>query len=98
MGGHELRIDGSRGIGGGRAICGALRSSCRLFAVIEIPSIVLKDVCVDLPIYNSRGRSLKSVLAQTVGGSVADDRDRSVVVIRALDHVSLHLEHGARVA
>ena len=63
-----------------------------------MPSIALKDVCVDLPIYNSRGRSLKSVLAQTIGGGVADDRDRSVVVIRALDHVSLHLDHGNRVA
>ena len=64
-----------------------------------MPSITLEDVCVDLPIYNARGRSLKSViLAQTVGGGVADDRDQSVVVIRALNHVSLHLEHGARVA
>jgi ABC-2 type transport system ATP-binding protein/lipopolysaccharide transport system ATP-binding protein len=59
----------------------------------------MNDVCVDLPIYNSRGRSLKTaLLAQTVGGGVADDRDQSVVVIRALDHVTLHLEHGARVA
>lgn len=64
-----------------------------------MPSIALKDVCVDLPIYNSRGRSLKSaILAQTVGGGLVDDRDQSVVVIRALDHVTLHLEHGARVA
>ena len=64
-----------------------------------MPSIAINDVCVDLPIYNSRGRSLKSaILAQTVGGGVADDRDRSVVVIRALDHVTLRLEHGARVA
>jgi hypothetical protein len=64
-----------------------------------MPSIALEDVCVDLPIYNSKGRSLKSaILAQTVGGGVAEDRDRSVVVIRALDHVSLHLEHSARVA
>ena len=64
-----------------------------------MPSIRIQDVCVDLPIYNSRGRSLKStLLAQTVGGGVADDRDQSVVVIRALDHVTLHLEHGARVA
>ena len=64
-----------------------------------MPSISVQDVCVDLPIYNSRGRSLKSaLLAQTVGGGVADDRDQSVVVIRALDHVTLHLEHGARVA
>ncbi len=64
-----------------------------------MPSIKVQDVCVDLPIYNSRGRSLKSaLLAQTVGGGVADGRDQSVVVIRALDHVTLHLEHGARVA
>jgi len=64
-----------------------------------MPSIALENVCVDLPIYNSRGRSLKSaILAQTVGGGIADDRDRSVVVIRALDHVSLYLEHGSRVA
>jgi len=64
-----------------------------------MPSIALENVCVDLPIYNSKGRSLKSaILAQTVGGGVADDSDRSVVVIRALDHVTLHLRHGARVA
>jgi ABC-type polysaccharide/polyol phosphate transport system ATPase subunit len=64
-----------------------------------MPSITLADVCVDLPIYNSRGRSLKSaILAQAVGGGVVDDRDQSVVVIRALAHVTLHLEHGARVA
>ena len=63
-----------------------------------MPSIAIEDVCVDLPIYNSRGRSLKSaILAQTVGGGIADDRDQSVVVIRALDHLTLHLEHGDRV-
>jgi len=64
-----------------------------------MPSITLQDVCVDLPIYNSRGRSLKSaILAQTVGGGLADDRDQNVVVIRALNHVTLHLEHGSKVA
>jgi ABC-type polysaccharide/polyol phosphate transport system ATPase subunit len=64
-----------------------------------MPSIKLHDVCVDLPIYNSRGRSLKSaILAQTIGGRVSDDRDQGVVVIRALNHVSLQLDHGARVA
>jgi len=64
-----------------------------------MPSISLTDVCVDLPIYNSKGRSLKSaLLAQAVGGRAVDDRDRSVVVIRALSHVTLSLDHGARVA
>jgi ABC-type polysaccharide/polyol phosphate transport system ATPase subunit len=64
-----------------------------------MPSIHLERVFVDLPIYNSRGRSLKSrLLAQAVGGGTADDRDRSVVVIRALNDVTLSLEHGTRVA
>ena len=64
-----------------------------------MPSIKLSDVCVDLPIYNSKGRSLKStILAQTVGGRVAEGLDKSIVVIRALNHVTLDLEHGARVA
>jgi ABC-type polysaccharide/polyol phosphate transport system ATPase subunit len=63
-----------------------------------MPSITLQGVNVDLPIYNSRGRSLKSaILAQTVGGRVADDRDQGVVVIRALNDLSLHLDHGSRV-
>lgn len=64
-----------------------------------MPSVILKDVCVDLPIYNSRGRSFKStILAHTVGGRVADDRDRSLLIIRALNHVNLELKHGDRVA
>lgn len=54
-----------------------------------MPSVILKDVCVDLPIYNSRGRSFKStILAHTVGGRLADDRDRSLLIIRALNHVN----------
>lgn len=64
-----------------------------------MPSVILKDVCVDLPIYNSRGRSFKStILAHTVGGRLADDRDRSLLIIRALNHVNLELKHGDRVA
>ncbi len=64
-----------------------------------MPSIDLQGICVDLPIYNSKGRSLKSsILAQAVGGRMAEGPDRSVVVIRALNDVTLHLEHGARVA
>lgn len=63
-----------------------------------MPEIRLTNVGVELPLYNSTGRSLKSrVLAQTVGGRAVDTRDRSVVVIRALHDVTLHVEHGARV-
>jgi hypothetical protein len=64
------------------------------FASRVIYWLSLKNVCVDSPIYSSRGRSLKStILAQTIGGGVADERDQNNVVIRA--HVTLHLEHGA---
>jgi ABC-2 type transport system ATP-binding protein/lipopolysaccharide transport system ATP-binding protein len=64
-----------------------------------MPEIRLQNVCVDLPLYNSKGRSIKSaILAQTVGGHAVDRRDRSVVVIQALSDVTLHIEHGARIA
>jgi ABC-type polysaccharide/polyol phosphate transport system ATPase subunit len=64
-----------------------------------MPEIKLENVVVDLPLYNSKGRSLKSsILAQTVGGRAVDDRDRAVVVIRALNDVTLHVEHGTRLA
>jgi len=62
-------------------------------------SINLDRVVIDLPIYNSRGRSLKSaILSHAVGGRLVDDTDRSVVVIRALNEISLQLEHGERLA
>ena len=63
-----------------------------------MPEIKLTNVGVDLPLYNSSGRSLKSrILAQAVGGRAVDTRDRNVVVIRALHDVTLHVEHGARI-
>ena len=43
-------------------------------------------------------RSSRQSWLRQLAAVVADDRDQSVVVIRALDHVTLHLEHGARVA
>ena len=64
-----------------------------------MPEIKLQNVSVELPLYNSKGRSIKStILAQAVGGRAVDRRDRSIVVIRALSDVTLHVEHGARIA
>jgi ABC-2 type transport system ATP-binding protein/lipopolysaccharide transport system ATP-binding protein len=63
-----------------------------------MPFIDLNDVCVDLPIYNTKGRSLKStVLARAIGGRIADEHGQSAVVIRALSHISLRLQQGSRV-
>ena len=64
-----------------------------------MPEIKLQNVTVDLPLYNSKGRSVKSrILAQAVGGRAVNRRDQSVVVIRALHDVTAHVEHGSRVA
>ncbi|MGI3902000.1 MAG: ABC transporter ATP-binding protein [Janthinobacterium lividum] len=58
-------------------------------------SIELADASVEIPIFNSRGRSLKTTLVRRVGGQVeADDND--VVTVRALRHVDLSLRPGDR--
>ncbi len=59
--------------------------------------IHLRNVVVDLPIYNARARSLKrSVMALSIGGRIGhDERDR--VVVRALDGINLELNDGDRV-
>lgn len=60
-------------------------------------SIELVDASVEIPIYNSRGRSLKTTLLRRVGGQVeADGRD--IVKVRALRHVNLKLSPGDRLA
>ena len=58
-------------------------------------SIDLVDASVEIPIFNSRGRSLKTTLIRSVGGQVeADGRD--VVTVKALRHLDLSLRPGDR--
>ncbi len=58
-------------------------------------SIDLVDASVEIPIFNSRGRSLKTTLIRRVGGQVeADGRD--VVSVKALRHLDLSLRPGDR--
>ena len=58
-------------------------------------SIELNDASVEIPIFNSRGRSLKTTLIRRVGGQVeADDRD--VVTVKALRKLNLSLRPGDR--
>ncbi len=57
--------------------------------------IELADASVEIPIFNSRGRSLKTTLIRRVGGQVeADGRD--IVTVKALRHVDLSLKPGDR--
>jgi len=63
-----------------------------------LASITLEDVSVDFPIYGSR-RNLRKHLFQTATGGLirSEGRRRQHVVVRALDRVSLKIEHGDRV-
>lgn len=58
-------------------------------------SILLDRASVEIPIYNSRNRSLKSTLLRQVGGTVQTD-ERDVVTIKALQNVTLELRPGDR--
>ncbi|TCK96552.1 ABC transporter ATP-binding protein [Paraburkholderia sp. BL9I2N2] len=59
--------------------------------------IELKDTTLDLPIYDVQGRSLKKkVLRMGRRNAIAEDND-GVIVVRALDNVTLRFEAGDRV-
>lgn len=60
--------------------------------------ISLDEVSVDLAVYNSRGRALKSeILRRAVGGGLENDRDRSIQVVKALKEVSFVARDGDRI-
>jgi ABC-2 type transport system ATP-binding protein/lipopolysaccharide transport system ATP-binding protein len=59
--------------------------------------IELKGVSVEFSIYSANSRSLKNaVLSATTGGRLGRDR-HNYVCVRALDQVSIEIEHGQRV-
>jgi ABC-type polysaccharide/polyol phosphate transport system ATPase subunit len=59
--------------------------------------IHLQNASVEIPIYNSRGRSLKNVLLRQVGGSV-NANDKDIVTVKALRDITLRLDPGDRLA
>jgi ABC-2 type transport system ATP-binding protein/lipopolysaccharide transport system ATP-binding protein len=60
-------------------------------------SIRFDDVSVEIPIFNASNRSLKNnVISAATGGQIRP-RDSGRLSVRAIDGLSLHLEHGARV-
>ena len=61
-------------------------------------SLVLENVSLEFPVYNTHGRSFKrSLLHLTTGGRIGLSGN-DLVVVRALSDISLDLEHGDRVA
>ncbi|WP_312055504.1 ABC transporter ATP-binding protein [Pantoea brenneri] len=59
--------------------------------------VEFKDVCVDFPIYNANGRSLKKRLMQVATGGQLGSDPQGRVVVRAIDHLSFTLKDGDRV-
>lgn len=60
-------------------------------------SIDFHNVCVDFPIYNASGRSLKKRLIQVATGGQLGADAQGRVVVRALDDVTFSLRDGDRV-
>jgi ABC-type polysaccharide/polyol phosphate transport system ATPase subunit len=59
--------------------------------------IVLDNITIELPIYSARGRSLRSKLIHHVVGSALSTRSRDdIVVVRALNGISLTVNNGER--
>jgi len=62
-----------------------------------LAKISLKDVVVDIPIYGASHRSLKnSILASATGGQIKPREGTGSVVIRAIEGLTLDIEHGTR--
>lgn len=59
--------------------------------------ISLKNVGVDIPIYNANTRSLKRKLFKAATGGVLDRDKSGLVVVRALRDINLELQLGDRV-
>ena len=60
-------------------------------------SINLKNVCVEIPIYDSRNRSLKSAAIATARFKRVDAREHGIVTVHSLADINLSLKDGNRV-
>ena len=59
--------------------------------------IILKDLSVDIPIFNSQGRSLKkAVLGFTTGGKIGLT-EAGKTIIRSLDNINLEINSNEKV-
>lgn len=60
-------------------------------------SIDFSSVCVDFPIYNANGRSLKKRLIQVATGGQLGADQQGRVIVRALENLSFSMKDGDRV-
>jgi ABC-type polysaccharide/polyol phosphate transport system ATPase subunit len=63
-----------------------------------LPRINLDNASVRIPIYNARGRSLKSTIAhRAVGATIGSRLNQDIVVVNALNNITLSVNPGDRV-
>ncbi|WP_095152894.1 ABC transporter ATP-binding protein [Pseudomonas sp. Irchel s3b5] len=60
-------------------------------------SIEFHNACVDFPIYNASGRSLKKRLVQVATGGQLGANDQGRVIVRALENLTFTMTDGDRV-
>src|ERR1700687_4013663 len=63
-----------------------------------MPSIVLENLSIDIPVFSTRSQSLRTVVmakALAIGGNIIDSGTR-ISVVRALDQISFKLGDGDR--
>ena len=60
-------------------------------------SIELKNVTIDIPIYNSQGRSLKKTIMGVATGGRIGLTEKGNTIIRSLDDISLSISNRERV-
>ena len=54
-----------------------------------MPHILLKDVGVSIPIYNSQGRSLKKTIMGMASAGRIGLTEKGVTVVQSLNHINL---------
>lgn len=59
--------------------------------------ILLENVCVDIPIYNSQGRSLKKTLMGVATGGKIGLTGSGKAIVRSLDEINLKINNQERV-
>lgn len=63
-----------------------------------MPSIELKNVCVDFPIYGSSMSFRTELIQLATGGSIRRDSEKQRFSVRSLDNVNLAVREGDRLA
>jgi ABC-2 type transport system ATP-binding protein len=59
-------------------------------------SISLQNVCVNFPVYGVSSRSLKKQLIRISTGGKFGATDNNIISVKALDNVTINIEHGDR--